>query len=369
MGGLWRSSNGASGLRFGQAQVHAQRGEIDLSRTSRRMLQGGDSSGSGISADTIAIVLSMLVGAAGYVVQARTARRAERAQEQQAHELHTAEQARQREHQMMTAQIERTDQALDQCCRPVLNDLGAMTLARLSMLQKLVGSLEASHPDVVKQMLSIADGVLSKLNPDSTVTSTSSGRLLWKPNSAAKLTRAMVDYQLTAPTGAACLVGTHDTFLSFSEPFCFEMPTAVLDIINFEPTGEIAETYRGYARHTVMPLLLRVAETLRKHAAYVELPPKDWLATAFPEMTWRTFSNAFFVQQWTSYVLSFEHVLSEWSVGNFKSCRPTDAAPGMGLFQTLKWSQEQAEGRQAELIGMTSKADLSSSNSLFRAKS
>ena len=45
-------------------------------------------------------------------------------------EMQAAEQARQREHQMTTAQIERTHKALDQCCRPVHNDIWAIVFAR-----------------------------------------------------------------------------------------------------------------------------------------------------------------------------------------------------------------------------------------------
>ena len=44
--------------------------------------------------DTIAIVLTVLVGAAGYVVQALTARRGERAAADEAQKLHISEQTR-----------------------------------------------------------------------------------------------------------------------------------------------------------------------------------------------------------------------------------------------------------------------------------
>lgn len=63
----------------------------------------------GMSADTIAIALSVLVGAIGYLVQAYTARRAEVAAAEQSQELHFAEQTRQREQQVLLAQIQRTD--------------------------------------------------------------------------------------------------------------------------------------------------------------------------------------------------------------------------------------------------------------------
>ena len=54
-----------------------------------------------MSMDTIAIVLTVLVGAAGYLVQALTARREERAAADEAQKLHVFEHTRQREHEQM----------------------------------------------------------------------------------------------------------------------------------------------------------------------------------------------------------------------------------------------------------------------------
>eukprot|EP01052_Picozoa_sp_SAG31_P000485 SAG31_NODE_14_length_37953_cov_109.719660_19_plen_583_part_00 len=327
-------------------------------RNTRRKLQGDDaSSSSSMSADTIAIALSVLVGAAGYVVQAHTARRAERAQQQQAQELHTAEQARQREHQMMTAQIERTHRGLDQCCRPALNSLSAILHARHAMVLQIVGRLQEGHPDVVEEMLSLANGVIYELQTAGTVIA-SSGTLRWAPNLPSELTRAMDDHQFAAPTGAACVIAGHDSFAVVSKPYCFEMPIAILDLIVAEPTGKIAEIFRSYSRHTLMPLLRRVMDTLQEHAAYLELPTKEWLKGVFPHMSWGTFDNAIFVQQWYAYTLSFERVLSEWSDSNFGSVRPAHPQPQGGMMRTVSRSQEQAETRQAELIGMTSVTEI-----------
>eukprot|EP01052_Picozoa_sp_SAG31_P048710 SAG31_NODE_10320_length_1154_cov_1.074882_1_plen_356_part_01 len=259
---LWVPAAAADGLKqfgaqvshfIGEQEERASDDERDLHReheesasggkrewTSRgRQLQGADSNKSEMSPDTIVIVLSVLVGVVGYVVQAYTARRAERAQQQQVQELHTTEQARQREHQMMTAQIERTHQGLDQCCRPVLNDLHAINWARTAMVQQLVGKFEVSHPNVVAEMLSFANGVTTKLQPDGTVRS-SSDRLYWTPNPPIELTRAMGSYTFAAPTGAAFVIAAHDFFIILSQPCCFELPTAILEVIGAEPTGEVA---------------------------------------------------------------------------------------------------------------------------------
>eukprot|EP01052_Picozoa_sp_SAG31_P069569 SAG31_NODE_28401_length_410_cov_2.000000_1_plen_37_part_10 len=37
-----------------------------------------------------------------------------------------------------------------------------------------------------------------------------------------------------------------------------------------------------------------MADTLRQHAAYLELPPKDWLVKTFAEISWRSISNSVF---------------------------------------------------------------------------
>eukprot|EP01052_Picozoa_sp_SAG31_P000909 SAG31_NODE_28_length_32713_cov_39.100509_19_plen_352_part_00 len=316
--------------------------------------------GRGISPDAIAIVLSVLVGAAGYVIQAYTARRAERAQQQQAQELHTAEQARQREHQMATAQIERTHRALDQCCRPVLNELYAVSFARVCMVGEIVGMLEISHPDVVKEMMGFANAVLTVRQPDGTVTSSNSGALRWTPTPPPELTRAMGEYLSAQPTAAASVIANHDVWVCMSSPYAFEMPTAIFGIIAAEPTGEVAEMYRDYVRHTMMPLVRRVEDTLRQHAAYLALPPKDWLVKTFAEISWRSYSKSVFDQHWLAYMVSFERLLSEWSENDFKSYRPANVQSLGGLIRVLTWSQERAEVNQAELIGMTSVAEVDS---------
>ena len=149
------------------------------------------------------------------------------------------------------------------------------------------------------------------------------------------------------------MIMSQDAFATVSKPYCFEMPDAILAIIAAEPTGEIAEMYRGYVRHTLMPLVRRVATTLQEYSAYVELPPKDWLEKTYPEMSWRTLTNATFIQSWFEYIFSFERILAEWSDGNFKTIRAGSGQPIGAIMRTLAWSQERSEAKQAELIGMT----------------
>eukprot|EP01052_Picozoa_sp_SAG31_P032749 SAG31_NODE_3623_length_4058_cov_5.815863_3_plen_270_part_00 len=257
----------------------------------------------------------------------------------------------------MTAQIERTHQAVDQCCRPVQNDLMASCTARTTFVQQIVSKLEASNPDTVEEMLSFSL-TINDVARDGTVTSRSSGRLCWVPNPPRELTRVVGMAVAAAPSGAACAISGQDFYISMSKPYCFEMPSAILDTLAADPASEVADMFRAYVRHTMMPLFRRVTDTLRDYAAYMEPPSKDWLEKTYPEETWRSISNAYFVQYWYCYTSSFERILSEWSDGNFKSMRPGSGQPMGGMVRTLTWSQERAETKQAELIGMTAVAEL-----------
>ena len=116
--------------------THPQCGGSDRADAgSTRQLQDG--ADQGMSVDTIAIVASVLVGAAGYLVQAYTARRAEQSTAAQAQELHLHEQTRQREHEQMLSQIARVDRWLDDCAR-----LDASVLSCCAGLHLLVGATD-----------------------------------------------------------------------------------------------------------------------------------------------------------------------------------------------------------------------------------
>ena len=49
------------------------------------------------------------------------------------------------------------------------------------------------------------------------------------------------------------------------------------------------------------------------------------------------------------------------SDGNFKSIRPSAVLPLGAMVRTVAWSQERAEAKQAELIGMTTVSELDDS--------
>ena len=72
-------------------------------------------------------------------------------------------------------------------------------------------------------------------------------------------------------------------------------------------------------------------------------------------------TNSAFTSTWCCYKLSFDRILSEWADGNFSSHHPSAPQPIGGMLQTIMWSQQRAEAKQSELIGMTSVAEVDSS--------
>ena len=253
---------------------------------------------------------------------------------------------------MMTAQIERIHQSLDQCCRPVLNDLYAIVRARACIIGQIVAKMEVSHPAVVEQMMSKAR-VFERKTDGTLVSRRSNGALRWTPSPPPELTRVMDATSFVFPTEAGCQIASQDAYSYVAGGYCLELPTAILDVVATEPTGEIAQLYRGYVRHSLMPLCRRVADQLRDYSAYLELPSKEWLQKTFPREASGVQSSMYFLQVWYAYTSSFERVLEEWSSGNFEPVHPGMGLPMGPLMRTLVWSQEQAEKKQAELIGMS----------------
>ena len=83
------------------------------------------------------------------------------------------------------------------------------------------------------------------------------------------------------------------------------------------------------------------------------------LSAQFPSFYWRAHSNSVFAEMWLAYTASFERVLAQWEEGDWHETRPAGLAqPFSGLMQTIKWSEQCAERKQSELIGMTAKVEI-----------
>eukprot|EP01052_Picozoa_sp_SAG31_P057293 SAG31_NODE_16875_length_692_cov_0.863406_2_plen_119_part_00 len=83
------------------------------------------------------------------------------------------------------------------------------------------------------------------------------------------------------------------------------------------------------------------------------------LFAQFPSFYLRGTSNSVFAQLWLAYTASFERVLAQWEEGDWHETRPAGIAqPASGLAQTTLWSEQCAERKQSELIGMTAEAEV-----------
>jgi hypothetical protein len=320
-----------------------------------------DSGGGGTNFDTIAIALSVLVGAVGYMVQAWSTRKAERSAADRALELQHSELTRQREHEQMVAQIGRTERWLDECCRPV--DLGIESLmhSRLCYGARTVSEMEASHPEVVAEMLAFSTAMFP-IGADGKATSARSGKVYWDPSPSTQLARTLEDEISALPSAAACSVRCVDAIQTLHQPYCDELPQAILDVIAADPTGAIAHSYRRYIRTVWVPGVQHVAELLKAHSAVIEWPTKDWLVEKFPKMAWQGMANNFFSVMWAAYTMSWGRILAEWEEAeNFAVLRPSYPIPVGGLSQAIRWSQSRGEAAQTKLIGMTAESEYDAS--------
>eukprot|EP01052_Picozoa_sp_SAG31_P038129 SAG31_NODE_5037_length_2783_cov_49.453800_2_plen_400_part_00 len=171
----------------------------------------------GLSTDTIAIVLSVLVGAAGYVLQALTARRAEHAQQEQDRANQHAETRRQREHEQMLSQIKRTDRWLDDCVNPLLTDIFAIVVSRASFVGEMVPELEANHSEALQALLAGVAPMFRKTE-DGAITAARTGTVQWRPFEPALIRVWGCDYH-SYPSANAYMITGAFLYTTMSQPF------------------------------------------------------------------------------------------------------------------------------------------------------
>ena len=126
--------------------------------------------------------------------------------------------------------------------------LVAITTARQQFVTGIVPQLESSHPDVVEEMLASSTQI-SPIGSDGVCRSNMSGSTQWAPRvSTAQLTEAFATALLGSRTAAAASIAGVDTLLTVSQPYCVELPAAMLELIQAEPNGEIGKAYQRYIR-------------------------------------------------------------------------------------------------------------------------
>ena len=148
----------------------------------------------------------------------------------------------------------------------------SIVLARASVVGSSVVDLESSHPDVVEEMLA-SSVQLFPIGADGVCRSVRSGTVRWAPRvSAAQLTEAFRYTSHAQGSAAAVSILSVDAALTWGEPYCAEMPAAMLELIKAEPDGAVGQSYRRYVRMALLPGIRLVGEILRQHGATIGAP-------------------------------------------------------------------------------------------------
>ena len=143
--------------------------------------------------------------------------------------------------------------------------------SRMSFVGSTVVDLESNHPDVVEEMLA-SSVQMFPIGADG-VCRSRSGNVKWAPRvSAAQLTEAFGFGGYGFGSAAANSIAIADSMLTLGEPYCAEMPAAMLELIKAEPDGAVGQSYRRYARMALLPVVRSVGEILRQHGATIGAP-------------------------------------------------------------------------------------------------
>eukprot|EP01052_Picozoa_sp_SAG31_P024346 SAG31_NODE_2064_length_6532_cov_3.118918_5_plen_491_part_00 len=318
--------------------------------SARRREQGGD----GMTADTIAIVASILVGAAGYLVQAWTARRAELAAAAAAQEQRVAEAGRERLQQQMTAQIKRSERSLDECCVPVRRAIAMNQHSVNTFVAEAVLEMERTNSELLAPLLERTKGFLAVSDDGTQLISKRTGLVVWDAATVDgnRFMRLETRVSRAKDSAASCTIATFHIFALLSQPYACELPQAIIEYIAADPTTVLAQSYRLFVRHSFLPPMLEAARLLWMHSAFVERPPLEWLKVKFPEEFWQGNSGGLYLDSWDTRAKQWEVLVAKWDAGNHSEIVPnSNLCPYGGVFETIKWAITRGHERQRELIG------------------
>ena len=153
------------------------------------------------------------------------------------------------------------------------------------------------------------------VGPDETARSLGAGKVRWKPRlTSAQITEAFAERTWGFPSAAAFAVAGADGYTALGQPYCAELPTAVLEIIAAEPSSAIGLNYQRYVRSTYLPAVRRIAAVLRDRAAAIEWPSVAWRKETFPGRASADGAGAF-ASVWLGYTRSWEMLLAAWDEG------------------------------------------------------
>jgi hypothetical protein len=379
--------------------VELQEQEIDMASMARgpdtrRQVQEGSSNDGLLTA--VGLVASVLIGFAGYMVQARSAREAEGAAAELARGQQEMDATKQQLHAQvgplccvcvslrrmkydwfsveageemlltahrllllcaaqMGAQIVRTDRWLDDCFRPINLTLMSVYCSRYAFITKAAVELEMGAPEVVAHMLQQTLSMIAVDPEGGRAVNVRDGTLLWDAQHARNvshdLTRSHGTIYQTSETATAISVAAVDLMLCSSQPWCRELSEAT---VTADPTSPFARRFRLFVKYDLVPEMRRVTQLLETHVAVVELPPVEWMKKKFPGEPWHIQPISQYQVYWIVRTRQWEAVLADWEDDEFGVMHPVGhLLPLTGLHMTNGWAIKRGETLQCELIGMT----------------
>eukprot|EP01052_Picozoa_sp_SAG31_P010753 SAG31_NODE_597_length_13674_cov_3.402947_14_plen_135_part_00 len=131
-----------------------------------------------------------------------------------------------------------------------------------------MAEIDQSHAELLSKVIQPLGAIFADGEGGQVITR-ANGKTVWEPSKPA-LTRVFSDQPAGVPTPAALKICAADMMTCMSQPFCYEIPQFLLDMVAAEPTSSIAERYRSYARTMLVPILRRVVTILRDHSSAIE---------------------------------------------------------------------------------------------------
>ena len=113
---------------------------------------------------------------------------------------------RQREHEQMLVQIQRTERIVDDCCAPVIMCLYTHTFNCVNFAIQAIYELEKSNPEVLAPLVTFASRLFD-VKDDGTLISKTSGLTFWEgtPPASASIIRANGTYLKNCPSSMSVM--------------------------------------------------------------------------------------------------------------------------------------------------------------------
>eukprot|EP01052_Picozoa_sp_SAG31_P015791 SAG31_NODE_1024_length_10294_cov_7.215400_13_plen_234_part_00 len=173
-----------------------------------------------------------------------------------------------RQHEQLLAQITRTDQWIDRCCRPIR--LALRHTHGLLPVSQLIAELETSHPDLFSEMLA-SSSLLFPVGHDGLMRSARSGRVYWTSDTWSNgFSPTSGNIWCGFPSAELCSIWTAFGNIAMRHAYGRELPSQILRVVEAEPAGKVACQWRNCVEASFLPQIEYVKNLLLEHSATIE---------------------------------------------------------------------------------------------------